>query len=137
MRTLLARLTGSGRACGSSRSLPSLLRGGDLSEQRGGVMQKPFNAAIYLALFVVLCDQLSKWWIMRTVAQDHGYAVNAFLNIVHVRNSGMTFGLLSHFDPSITFYFLTGTAGLILFFLGRWLWLTSSGLVAMALGLVI
>jgi len=99
-------------------------------------MNKRFNMAVYLIIIVVLVDQMFKWWILRAIEPDHGQRVNDFFNLVHVHNTGITFGLLNRFNPQVTFYFLVGTAVLILFFLGRWLWLTGSAGVALALALV-
>ena len=101
-------------------------------------MHKRFNMAVYLAVFVLLFDQVSKWWLVSILMQPPRIVpLNPFLNLVLVQNRGITFGLLSRFDPRITFYFLTITAGIILFLLGRWLWLTTSTLVSTALGFVI
>jgi len=99
-------------------------------------MNRYFNIAIYLSMTIVMIDQVSKWWILRNLALDHGMRINNYLNLIHVHNTGMTFGILNHYDPHITLYLLTGSALLILFFLGRWLWRTPSGIVAMALALV-
>ena len=102
------------------------------------IHHKRFNIAIYLGVFTVLIDQMSKWWLIHDVnPPPTGERVNAFLNLVMVENRGVTFGLLSHFDPKITFYFLLATAAVILLLLGRWLWLTTSTSVAVGLGLII
>src|ERR1700730_5760858 len=99
---------------------------------------KRFNIAVYLVVFVALCDQMSKWWIIHEMMPGRTIVhLNSFLNLVLVENRGVTFGLLSRFDPRVMFYFLTFTTGVILFFLGRWLWRTSSTLVSIALGLII
>jgi signal peptidase II len=98
---------------------------------------KRHSMAIYLATFVVLADQMSKWWVMhQIVPPPEGISVTDFLNLVIVKNRGVTFGLLSRFDPHWMSYALIGLAAMILFLLGRWLWRTSSTLVAVALGLI-
>lgn len=93
--------------------------------------------AIYLGVFIALVDQLSKWWVVNNVAAPPDfYAVAPFLNFVLVHNKGVTFGLLNTVDHHFMPYLLTAVAMVILFFLGRWLWLTNSLLVAIGLGAV-
>jgi len=83
------------------------------------------NLGIYLAALVALCDQMSKWVIVSVVMQPpHVVPVTSFLNLVLVRNRGMIFGLLSHFNPHVVRYVLLAFAAVILFLLGRWLWHT-------------
>jgi signal peptidase II len=93
--------------------------------------------AAYLGVFIALADQLSKWWLLNAVMRPpHVEAVAPFLNLVLVRNKGVTFGLLNDIDRRIMPYLLAAAALAILFFLGRWLWRTRSAVVAPALGLV-
>jgi signal peptidase II len=102
------------------------------------INHKRFNIAVYLGMFVVLVDQLTKWWVVHDLASSSDVReVAPFLNLVLVENRGVTFGLLSHFDPRITFYFLVATSLIILLLLGRWLWRTGSTPVAIGLGLII
>jgi len=101
------------------------------------ISRERFNIAIYLAVLVMLLDQMSKWWLVHEIAPPPGgLAVIPFFNLVLVENRGATFGLLSRFDPNITFYFFTVTAAIILLFLGPWLWRTSSTLVAFGIGFI-
>ncbi len=85
---------------------------------------------------VVACDQLSKWWILRWLGGARDAAVSPFLNIVLVWNKGITFGLLNRFDHRAMPWILAGMAAVIFVMLGRWLWLTRSGAVALGLALV-
>lgn len=92
--------------------------------------------ALYLGVFVALADQLSKWWVLRHVEPSHVMNVAPFMNFVLVRNKGVTFGLLNNMDHQYMPYILCGVAAVILFLLGRWVWLTRSTPVAVALGAV-
>jgi signal peptidase II len=96
-----------------------------------------FTVALYLGALVVLCDQLSKWWLLNVAMQPpHKMPVTSFLNLVLVWNKGVTFGLLNKLDHHLMSYFLVAVAAVIIFFLGRWLWRTSSFMVAVGLGAV-
>ena len=96
-----------------------------------------FMIALYLGALVVMCDQLSKWWLLNVAMQPpQVMPVTKFLNLVLVWNKGVTFGLLNKLDHRLMTYFLVVVAAIILFFLGRWLWKTSSTLVAVGLGMV-
>ncbi len=101
------------------------------------IIHRRFNIAIYLLALITMCDQLSKWWVLNEAMRPpHTMPVTSFLNIVLVWNKGVTFGFFSHFDHHLMAYFLIAVAAIILFLLGRWLWRTSSTLVAVALGAV-
>jgi signal peptidase II len=101
------------------------------------MIHAPAKNGIYIALLVGLLDQASKWWLVNSLMQPaHTVAVAPFLNLVLVRNKGITFGFLNTLDHRIGPYLLAGVALVILFFLGRWLWLTRSLPVALGLGAV-
>src|SRR5262245_53306908 len=120
--------------------MQSLPRCRAASAQGGGVIiyHKRFSIAVYLATLVALCDQMSKWWLIYQINPPQGGVhVNQFFNLVLVENRGVTFGLMSQFDPKVTVYFFVGIAVIILGMLGRWLWKTSSTLVAVGLGFII
>jgi signal peptidase II len=49
----------------------------------------------------VVADQLSKWWIVRTIPAEGGRAIPiipGFLDIVHAKNPGAAFGMLGDFE---------------------------------------
>lgn len=96
-----------------------------------------FMTGIYLLTVVMVCDQLTKWWIVNEIMKPpHTVWVTSFLNFVLVWNKGITFGLLNQFDHEITKWLLIGVASIILFLLGRWLSRTHSLPVTLALGSV-
>jgi signal peptidase II len=96
-----------------------------------------YRIASYLLALVVLIDQLTKWWIIGEVMRQgaHVEPINVYLNLVLQRNKGVTFGAFNNNHKYMPF-FLVAVAAVILIFLGRWLWRTTSSLVAFALGLI-
>jgi signal peptidase II len=92
-------------------------------------------AALY-ATFVLIVDQVSKWWILENVLSPERpfIEVTSFFNLVMVWNTGVSFGLFSqHNQPLI----LIAVASIIVIILLIWLMKNDSKLVAIALGLVI
>jgi len=99
--------------------------------------QRHAIVGFYAMAFVGLVDQLTKWLILDRLDDVHRtITVTPFLNLALVWNKGVTFGLLNHHDKNYLPYLLIGVAVVILFFLGRWLWRTSSTTVALALGAI-
>lgn len=93
--------------------------------------------ASYLMVLVVICDQMSKYWVRVSLpAIGHGIRVTPFFNIILTWNKGVTFGLLNQFAPRMMPLALVGAALLILILLGRWLSRTSSTFVALSLGAI-
>jgi signal peptidase II len=93
--------------------------------------------ASYLMALILLCDQLSKWWILSVAMRPPRVTpITSFLNFVLVWNKGVTFGLLNRFAHNSMPWILIGVALLILVLLGRWLLRTSSTIVALGLGAI-
>jgi signal peptidase II len=46
-----------------------------------------------IALFIVVADQLTKWWIRANLAPGESLFDAGFFQIVHVRNTGAAFGI--------------------------------------------
>ena len=101
-------------------------------------MNRRASLAAYLMAAILAADQLSKWWIVNMVMRPPhtGSRSIDFLNFVLVWNKGVTFGLLNEFAQQYMPWILIGVAFLILILLSRWLWRTSSTLVALSLGAV-
>ena len=53
------------------------------------------SVVAFLFLFTLLSDQLSKLFIVKGLYVGESINILPFFNIVHVRNKGVTFGLLS------------------------------------------
>lgn len=84
---------------------------------------------------VGLVDQLSKWFILDRLTDVHRTVpVTSFLNFVLVWNKGVTFGLFNHGRERFLPYLFIAIALIIVFFLARWLYRTTSVTVALALG---
>lgn len=58
--------------------------------------REPFAIWIYVALAVVVLDQLTKWAVVRFVPLYERIAVMPFLNITHQRNEGAAFSFLAN-----------------------------------------
>lgn len=61
-----------------------------------------------IAALVIILDQLTKWLVAANLAMHQSITViKGFFDIVHVRNTGVAFGLLSSSDiPYRTIFFL-------------------------------
>jgi len=64
------------------------------------------------ALAVALpLDQLSKWWISRTLGfTDEIPVLEGFFHLTHVRNPGAAFGILATSPESVRVFFFVGVA---------------------------
>ena len=87
------------------------------------------------ALFVLIADQASKWWILNVVDLPaiRQIVLLPVLNLTMVWNHGVTFGLfnrLGDWGPIV----LAGVSLLVVAALGVWLWRAQNRLVAIALG---
>jgi signal peptidase II len=90
-----------------------------------------------LAALVAVCDQLSKGWVVNMLMKPpREVPVTDFFSLVLVWNKGVTFGLFNHMAPSVMPIILLGAAVLILLFLARWLWRTTSVLVSLCLAAI-
>ncbi len=91
------------------------------------------SAALTLAL-----DQGSKWWMLEVYGiQDRGVvAVAPFLNLVYVKNRGISYGLFQ-LDHQLGQWLLAGFAGAVILVLAVWLARgITSKLVAASVGLI-
>jgi signal peptidase II len=62
---------------------------------------------IFMALLVIVLDQASKFLISGSIGYyDSIPIIDGIVNLVHVRNRGMAFGLMNRPDAGISFYFL-------------------------------
>lgn len=69
----------------------------------------------WLGLAVILVDQITKWLVRDAVAlYDSHVVVPGFLNLVHVRNEGMAFGLLNAADLEYKRLLTSGLAAVAL-----------------------
>lgn len=62
---------------------------------------RKFTGPVLAAAVLTVADQYSKAWIVRHFSLHEVRTVyENFFNIVHVRNTGVAFGLLSNLDPT-------------------------------------
>lgn len=64
------------------------------------------------ALFLLVCDQLSKTWVLLTVDSE-GFQVAPFLDFTLVWNKGISYGWLSNWQTAYTHEMLIGVNVLI------------------------
>jgi signal peptidase II len=76
-------------------------------------------------------DQITKWWALQHLTRADA-AVTEFLNLVLVRNTGVTFGMLSDVSPWVLLSAMVGVLVLLLATMAR----TESRVSIVALGLV-
>ena len=63
--------------------------------------KKNYLLAVFVSSLVVGLDQLTKYFVNQTFAlHSQTEIVSNFLNIVHIRNPGVAFGLLKHFGSN-------------------------------------
>lgn len=89
------------------------------------------------AVAVFALDQVTKSAVLTASDGVSGWAVEVlpFFNLVTVRNTGVSFGLLS--GGIAAWWVLSAVALVVTAFLCRWLWRERSLLVATGLGLII
>lgn len=63
--------------------------------------------SLILSLSVLLIDQLSKYVILRTLPYGEVHVMAPFFNIIHARNTGISFSLMSSLDMRWGLVFLT------------------------------
>ena len=86
------------------------------------------------AVFLVVVDQVSKWWIVYNVMRPpQKFEITSFFDIVMVWNRGVSFGFCGDCGPAV----LTGLAAVITVALLIWVWRSDTWLQACALGLII
>ncbi len=88
------------------------------------LIRSDFQIPLLVALCVVVIDQLSKWAVMSWIPVWSGFPVTDFFNLVHIRNSGAAFGILS--DPKYEWsfwFFLAATVlalGFVVYLVRTW-----------------
>ena len=76
---------------------------------------------IITALVVVIFDQLSKIAVAGSIRYYESIPIiDGFLNLVHVRNRGMAFGLMNRPDAQLSFYFLVSATVIAIIILILW-----------------
>jgi len=84
--------------------------------------------------FILFVDQLTKFFISKILSINTSYKVTSFFDIVHIRNSGISFGMFSNVFPT---YFISTVVGIIILLLIIWLLRTDNTIEKWGLIIVI
>lgn len=60
-----------------------------------------YRVAIFISLFIVIADQLTKWVIRANLILFERVPVLPFLDITHIRNKGAAFGILNDLPENV------------------------------------
>jgi len=84
-------------------------------------MRRDYIFFIITALAVVIIDQISKIAVAGSIMYYESVPIiDGFLNLVHVRNRGMAFGLMNRPDAQLSFYFLVAATVIAIILLILW-----------------
>ena len=105
---------------------------------RETVLNRRVGGALALAVAVIICDQITKWWVVDFFGgADRGYfPVTGFFNLVLTHNTGVSFGLLAADSPSRA-WMLSGLSLAIVTGLTVWLTRQDRVVPAYAIGAII
>jgi len=92
-------------------------------------------AGITLGLAILIADQLSKYWVLKTLADGHVARILPVLNFVLLWNHGITFGILGG-DGGITWVILAAIAIAVVAGLTAWLWTSKYLTTTLAVGAI-
>jgi signal peptidase II len=99
---------------------------------------RAFARAVVLAAVVIGLDQLTKHTIATSVADGESRSVLPGVSLVHVRNHGVAFGVLSGGGPLVLAFTLAALTALVVFLAlrpaRRGLWVATGLLLGGALG---
>ncbi|MCD6562023.1 MAG: signal peptidase II [Deltaproteobacteria bacterium] len=91
---------------------------------------------VWPALLVIVLDQISKMAVIQLLKEHESLTIiNGFFNLVHVRNRGIAFGLMSRSDPGLTIYFLLAASLTAVILLLFWLFRLKENETGIAVGL--
>ncbi len=80
----------------------------------------------FTACAVYLLDRLSKIWVMGALGDyDQIVVIPGFFNLIHIRNSGAAFGMLSEAEPWVRMLLLVGASSLTVLALAYFVWKTA------------
>ena len=87
------------------------------------MMKRRFAYAGVIAAVVLILDQLTKWWVMASIPYGSEIPViPGFFDIIHTRNTGAAFGLLSGADSSfrVPFFYIIAAVAAVVIVLVLW-----------------
>ena len=101
-------------------------------------MRRGLALPLVLAAAIVAADRASKAWIEKNIsAMDVWPVIPGFVNVIHVKNPGMAFSLLSTASPAIRQFVLVGLATLVLAAVAVMFWRSTLRAERWALALVL
>ena len=72
-------------------------------------VKRNYHLLAFPALIIIALDQITKLIVVRTLhIHESVPVINGFFNLVHIRNRGMAFGLMSRSGSDLSLYFLIG-----------------------------
>ena len=96
-----------------------------------------FVAWAFVALVVVIADQITKWAIIEWVALYEKIPLNSFINLTHQRNTGAAFSFLADAGGWQRWFFVT-LASIVSLVITIWLWrIRKEGQVVLPAGLAL
>ena len=92
---------------------------------------------LFVALLVILADQVSKFYVMTYLMNDgHYIGVTSFFNVIQAWNTGVSFSMFN--DGGKTgLIILSLIAVVVVIFLLRWMYKDNSKLIRVALGMIV
>lgn len=102
-----------------------------VSKAQPAAQPPPDRARIRLWLYFTACavyliDRLTKIWVMGALGDyDQIVVIPNFFNLIHIRNSGAAFGMLSDAEPWVRMLVLVGASSLAVFALAYFVWQTA------------
>ena len=92
---------------------------------------------LFTALFVIILDQFSKFYVMTSLLKDEHYiGVTSFFNIVQAWNTGVSFSMFNN-GGKLGLIVLSSIAVVVVIFLLRWMYKDNSKLIKVALGMIV
>jgi signal peptidase II len=82
---------------------------------------KAFILWMFVALLVIVFDQLTKWMIVKWVPLYDKIPINGFINITHQRNTGAAFSFLADASGWQRYFFVV-LAAVVSAYIVYWLW---------------
>ena len=114
----------------------------DQTRGEAGRMARPrsmIRLGLIIAVFVMILDQASKWWMLEIVGMAHDprvIEVTSYFNLVMAWNRGVSFSLFWH-EAEFMPYVLSAVALGIVGFLLSWLRRADRPFLAVCIGMVI
>ena len=100
-------------------------------------MKSRLGFGLGVAIFVMLLDQFTKWYMVSQVTLPAGgIEVTSFFNIVLVHNDGVSFGLFAN-DSAAGPWIFAGISLLISLLVVYWMWQAHSRWLLISTGLIL